>query len=475
MNMEQDGVIAEEAACAQPQPPQEPVPEVCTPCQMPEQAPIQPEELLKRTQKPGHKPPIGVRVVLQIISFLLCLLLTVSVLAATLLIDMNRLTSSGGIKQIITGVFSSARPRLPSVLLGANGAASASGGDSGYTIGVDENGNTVIIDSEGNATIVDGNEGTLEGGFSYSVDENGNVTISGGDGSESGGLDMDDISGIIGEGGNVDIGDIPTDIITNQDSNALIDWIYNMVDEATEEELPFTQEQLHEFVEESTVMDYVSEKLAGFAEDILNGTENTQITTEELTKLLEENEQLIEEKLDVEVTPEIREELEKVAEEIVVQGDINNTIRETVNTALEEATVGVGGVSLTEILEIVRMVTADPVMYAGIGVCVLLILLLLAANYYNLPAALTWAAVPCILMGLILSAPVAAIQFAPAALTAALPDLGSYISLVRGFVGALAPVHYGLLSLGFAMLLASIAWRIIRSIVRRNRRLAASV
>ena len=124
-------------------------------------------------------------------------------------------------------------------------------------------------------------------------------------------------------------------------------------------------------------------------------------------------------------------------------------------------TSGSSSVPVAEILEGLRILSQDAVLFGAVGICVLLIVLLCGANFYNVPAGLTWASVPCILIGSIWAAPIAILQLAPTVLG----DLAGYASMVD----VLAVNHYAAPVLGLMMLLGSIVWRIVRSCIRSSR------
>jgi hypothetical protein len=216
-------------------------------------------------------------------------------------------------------------------------------------------------------------------------------------------------------------------------------------------------------VENSTVTDYIADKAAGYAEDIINGTENTLITAEELVQLVEENKSLIEETFEIEITEEQMEEIKTNVTTIVEENDINTTIRTEINNTMESAMSSAGetGIPLAEIMQIVRMLSQDTVLYMAIGACVLLLLLLCGVNFYNIPGGLTWAAVPCIFIGGILAAPVMILQMTPSI-------LGEFASFAP-MINVLAVNHYAAPIIGLVLLIGSIVWRIVRSCVRNSR------
>ena len=351
--------------------------------QPPIPVPPQPEKKQRR------KPHIALRIGMQLLSFVLCLVLCVALVAAVVLADVHLLTSSGGIKQLITAVLlPNQAPHSPRPMLGMAGGPI--------------------------------NPGMLDGTLPESVE----------------------------------------DAIASGDSNAIVDMLYDTMKEMLGEEVPITKEQLQTFVEESTVTEYIADKAAGFAEDILNGTENTQITAEELVGLVEENKELIEQTFAVEITDEAMAEIEANVTTIVEENDLNGTIRTEINNVMESAGAEGSGIPLAQIMEIVRLLSQDTVMLGAIGACVVLILLLCAANFYNIPAGMTWASMPCILIGGILALPIAVLQLMPTVLG----ELAAFAPMVN----VLAPIHYAAPVTGLVLLIGSIVWRIVRSCIRHN-------
>ncbi len=268
--------------------------------------------------------------------------------------------------------------------------------------------------------------------------------------------------GTVIDPGQIELPEGAEDAILSGDSNALVDILYDTMQEMLGEENPITKDQLQTFVENSTVTDYIADKAAGFAEDILNGTENTQITTEELVQLVEENKPLIEETFEIEITDDQMEEIKSNVTTIVEENDINTTIRTEINNAMDSAVSSAGGagIPLAEIMQIVRMLSQDTVLYAAIGACALLLILLCGANFYNIPGGLTWAAMPCIFIGGILAAPVAVLQMTPSI-------LGEFASLAP-MVNVVAVNHYAAPIIGLVLLIGSIIWRIVRSCIRNS-------
>lgn len=355
-----------------------------------------------------RKPHIGLRIPMQLLSFVLCLLLIASLLATVALADLNRMTSAGGIKQLIQAVL------VPNPAPSAVRPVGAAG-----------------------------------------------------------------IHGLSADLGDVDISQIPTDIFTGEDPNAaLVEWLMEMAKEALGEELPVTKEQVQNVVEQSTITDFLAEKVASYTQDYINGTENTTITAEEIMDLIEENEELLERELDIKLSAQDKQMLKVEMELAIEEADLDRVVRDevfaSVDQAIEDSTASMGNVDREDVMVAVQTVTSTTTLLVAIGVCVLLMLLLFALNFYNLPAGLTWISGSCLFAGLILSLPVALLQIAPDMVRSWLDLDAAVMAMLSGFVGVMAPFHYGLLGLGVVLLVLSIVWRKLRS-NRANKRSMAAV
>ena len=418
---------AEEASAAETMPDEETAPEMVqeiptvenvqeVPVAAPVEAPVyQPVQTSAPVQTQAQKPKkikkcpsLGVRILMQALSFFLCLLLLVSMMATVAVSDLRTITSGDGIKRV-----------LDAVLFGKTAEHIVPQRPNDFQA-------VTVADQE----------------FEFNIE------------------------------------DIPMDILaggaTEENMEALVEWMYQELEKNAEGELVFTQEELGNFVEASTVTDFLTEKMAGFAEDVINGTEKTEITSDEIMDLLEENEKELKQELNVELSREDKQELKSQLQEIVEKEDLSNTIRETVTTTVEETLNNSVGMDLNKIRGILQLITSDLVLLIAIVACLLLLGLLLLTNYYNLGAGLTWAASAGIVAGLILALPLLVLNYATNWLTGMIPSLTSILALLQSFTASMAPLHYGLLIGSFVLLVGSIVLRIVtRS--RRQRKYAEAV
>lgn len=398
-------------------------------------APVAAPPAKKAPKAKRRKPHIALRIPLQLLSFVLTFVLFAVILCGALLADLRQITSEGGIKQIVNALL------VPT----ANAPVTV------HPAPIEAD--LMNTDAEAPA---DGTtpEGTLPGGIIVDGD---NITIGG------------DIS--------IDIGDIPDDILTGGGGEAnvlnLADYVYDLIDASIDNSLPFSKSEFQEFVQESTFSDYISEKLAGFADDFINNTENTRITSREILKLLEDNEALMKSELNMELTAQQWDEIEKTVEQIVEENNINETVRdkvyEAVDNVLEESPGILGDMHREDLQEFLQLLTSDKLFWGFVGAAAVLLLLLCLLNFYNVPAALTWASFPTMIAGAILSIPVLALQTASDVVMDLIPSVKPLIGVLTSFIGVFAPIHYGVLITGVGLLVVSIIWRIIRAVVRKHR------
>lgn len=350
-----------------------------------------------------RRPHIALRIPLQILSLLLSLVLAVSLLATALVLDVNRLLSAGGIKQLVNALFSVSQADVPGPAVGAVG------------------GNVRLDDPQ---------------------------------------IDMDSV-------------EIPADVLTSGDTEALVEWMLAIIEESVGTEVDVDEEQLQEFVEQSTLTDYMAEKAAGYAEDFINGTKNTIITSEELMKLVEENEELIASTFQVDLTPEIKDELQVALQQSIEDSNLNEVIHEQVFETMQQTISETLPVEWATIQSALQTLTSNTVIFGTMAVCVVLMLLLCALNFYNIPGGMAWSAFSCILAGGILSLPLVLVQSAPGLLTDLTGMPTAYVQIIVSFSSVFTLVHYGVLALGVGLLVLSIVLAIIIAATRQKNSVSA--
>ncbi len=362
----------------------------------------------KRRLPLRKRVPLGLRVLLQMLSFVLFLVMIVSVLALSLVVDARSLISSNGIKTIISSVMT---PQAPAM-------------------------RRVPVQSAAQAR------------FGYILRD---VTIPG---------DVQIPEGIQ-----------PPSNLTDMD--ALTDWAMELTKEVLGEDANVSRETVEKFLADSTVSDYLADKISGFASDAIQGTTDTQITTDEVVQLIWDNQQVIQEQFGVAITEDQMKDIERSVDQVITDSDINNVIHQQVKETVENSDITIGGMKLQEILDMIRSVTSDEVLLVAIGLCALVLLLLCALSFYNIPCAIGWAGWACMIAGLILSVPVLLLQLQPQLLQQILGAQGASLApAVLSLLAVMAPVHYGLFAGGVVLFIGSTAWRITRNGIYRNKQKA---
>lgn len=233
--------------------------------------------------------------------------------------------------------------------------------------------------------------------------------------------------------------------------DGLLDLIYQEMEAHYGAELDATPEQLEEFYERSTAKDYLSEKISSYLSDLINGTDHTQITSQEVTDLVNENADLIGSIFGVSVDGEIRQ---KVAD-FVDDADLGSVIRKEVIGAIAQTQIGTDGPTVEELLATLARYTSSTALWTLIAIDILLIVLLFFTNWLRVPATLRCVGIPTVTAGALLSLPTLLLQLLSGA-------TGTFLSgLTRSLASLLAPVHYGILLIGVVLLIAGIVAGII--------------
>lgn len=356
------------------------------------------------------KPHFMIRLLLQLVSFLLFIVLTVSLLATAVLLDLKALTSSGGVEAVINA------------FLGTGSSEPSPTAE-------------VPVQSPTNEYLV--SLSSYSGDYGIPDD----IQI------------PDDI-------------EIPSDALT--DSNILADFIMDIIQESAGDDVNVTHDQVQNFIDNSTVMDYTTNKVSGYVQDALNGTTTTVITADEIMSLLDENQALIEETFEITVTDEMKEEIRTNVTKAIEEEDLNGTIRQEIDNVMQQPIEGTD-MTIQDIVELLGQITQTKVILSAVGLCLLLILLLFLANFYKLGKGLTWASFAFMIIGFPLAIVVYAMQNTVILQDLLGSEINSYISLISGLGDLLAPIHYGIAIAGVVMFVGSIVWRILARILPKRK------
>ena len=242
----------------------------------------------------------------------------------------------------------------------------------------------------------------------------------------------------------------------------LVNWVYDTLQEQHGEELLVTREQMQAFVDQSPTKEYLTDKIASYMTDFINGTNTTTITTEELDWLIEENNAAIEAQLGVKIDDAARQQVLSFAEEM----NISELIRTEVIDKLEDVTIS--GTSsplpgeaddrftVSDLMAQLRSLSSTTILIISIAVIVLLIVALFFTNRMRLSGTLCCVGIPAAVMGGLLTIATCVLQFVPGLMP---NSIGNILSIL---VSTIAPVHYAILGLGIAALIGAIVANALR-------------
>ena len=412
------------------------------------------------------KLPIGIRILLAFISFLLCVALFATTLVTAVLGDLSIAFQKDNLKNLLTeALFTTATVQRPAPHRSGNGAP----GIRHPMQRLDDFTIPEGVTIPAGATIPEGV--TIEG-----------VTIP-----EGATVPEDFVSG--------DLGDVLGG--EDGDSSALVEFIYNTVTEQFQGEdvvLP-PLEEVQQFVEESTLDDFLADKSASLISDIITGENTTTITTEEIQTLLQDNAQLIEDTFEIEISEdvitEVVEEIEKVeiVQQIQEEG-VNSVLQDLVDNNVitipgmlpsqDLAPEGMGGSqsgattntpSPMDILNALRAIVTTETLLAMIGVCLVLIGLLLLVNMKQIWVGIRDAGITITVVGVLFSAVTFAGWYSADLLKALLADAGPAAKIVLFIVNLTAPIHIGVLVLGIVLIAVSC---VVKSLLKKKALKAAA-
>lgn len=265
--------------------------------------------------------------------------------------------------------------------------------------------------------------------------------------------------------------------VEGTDTSAMVEWIYGAITEqfGDAEGIP-TLEEVQEFVDESTVADFLTEKTASIVSDIITGSNNTTIATEEIQTLLEDNAQLIQDTFGIEMNEEVISQVVTVVEE----NEIVQTIQKEGVTKVVEDMVASGALdlpmdmlptpdsgdgdsssSVMDILKSVQSVVSVSALLMAVGVCVVLIALLLVTNIKRIWIGINNAGISLTIAGTILMIPTCLLWFAADLLTELLKDAGPVANIILHVLKSTAPVHIGIFAGGIVLIIGGCVLRTI--------------
>ena len=261
----------------------------------------------------------------------------------------------------------------------------------------------------------------------------------------------------------------------------ITDMVFDLLEEHFGEELPVTKDQVDSLIQDPSVSDFVTEKVSGIVNDLINGENTTAITKDEVITIVTDHKDFLEETFDIVIE---EESIEQFLEE--------NNVMDTVEDAFSQITEYVGGTAdpdapvrsdqeilenmvskgefspaaIPAIMRILRSVTSLPMLLAAIGACLLLIALLFLTHWGRPFAAVRTAGIPVFLAGLIMLLPSVAVEVFPAAGTQAV-----ILNITKGILASVIGVSIAVAALGLVMIVAGAT---LNSIFRKKCKNAAN-
>lgn len=520
MSENTEPVVAVEEAAAAVEETVAPVAEETAAAPVAEEAvPQKKEKKAKKVKKPRSVP---LKIFMGLIAFILCIVMFAVSVVGMVILNLRVIVSENGISSIITQLVTGPKasaPLRPALTAGLGTVITYGGGqlDEKVSFGSGVSGSLVQINPDGSISVdgvvvgeapkvnADGSI-TLEDGTimnSVTVDGEGNMILG------EGQLTQEELDSLLGEDsgyvvdgeGNIMAG-LTGDILGNMNADmnqtvggnissggtdgvagALVDWAYDYVQEQFGGELGISKEQIQNFVQNSTVKDFVAEKAAGLVQDFYSGENNTTITVEEITGLIEENAGILEEQFGLVVDQEALEIVDQVIEESgflepIEEEGLMGYIQQSMGgmTPEGDSPAGTPGIpggnqmmedmqAMQEAMQIIRDVTSYTALAILAGVLAFLMLLLFFVNG-GISAMLSQTGVILTLTGLIFSAPAIVCQTQPLLLMSMLDPM--IASVVISVFTATAWVNYTVLGTGVAMIVAAIVIKIVKNTKKKK-------
>lgn len=242
-----------------------------------------------------------------------------------------------------------------------------------------------------------------------------------------------------------------------QTQQELVGWLYDTLKKQHGEELKVTQEQMQTFLDQSTTKEYLTEKVASYMDDFINGTDTTTITPEELEWLIDENNAAIEGQLGVQMDDAARQQVLSFAEEMNIGEVIRTEVIEKVEniTISGDATDPASGYTVKTLMEDLRTYTSVTALIVSILVNLLLMAAMFFCNRMRLSGTLCSVGIPLTLVGALLTLAAGVLQLIPSLLPSAVANAALVV------VRTIAPVHYAVLGLGIAALIGAIVAKVL--------------
>lgn len=253
-------------------------------------------------------------------------------------------------------------------------------------------------------------------------------------------------------------GAILTGSVSSSDTeNELVAWLARLLEEQYGDQVNISADQIQEFLNRSTVKAFLAEKIAGYTNDLLNDTNETQITDQELMDLIGQNKDLIETFFGIPVTGEVYD----YVLDFVRKNDLNDFIRQQVLESIRNTPIpGVpappdasqpnpGASTLGDLLNTLRDYTSWTVFAILMAIVIGSFVGLFFTRGKDLCKAIRTGAIPLLVLGILLTVPTVLLQAAGSLLLQ-----GVAARIAATVIRMFAFVHYGVLVLAVVLLIA---------------------
>lgn len=262
-------------------------------------------------------------------------------------------------------------------------------------------------------------------------------------------------------------------------SEALVEWMYNIVMEQFSGELDASLEDVQAFVDESTLKDEIANLSASLISDFYTGENTTDLSADTITALLEENAALIEKHFNLTLTGEDIATISKTIEEngyiaqIQEQGVANMLI-----SAMAGGTAGSSGTggtpdssdtgsanlvqTVTSALNTFRSYTSTGALLICVAVSILCIAAILALNWKWLARGLYNSGMPLFLVSLPSAALCLYVLFMGSSWDALFADISSSVGAAAKIaIRLIAPASLGVFATGAVLLISAIVVKVL--------------
>lgn len=271
-----------------------------------------------------------------------------------------------------------------------------------------------------------------------------------------------------------------------QTATSMVEWIYEALAEDFGDELQVDLETVKEFVERSTLDDFLVEKGAGLINDVFTGESTVTLGADEIKAKIEENADLIEEYFGVPVDMQVVQDVTTIIEENeyverIEEEGIVNIILNPQGSSSGGADSDTDGMEnpdsidtqqIQQAIETARMVLSAQTVLICVGAIVLLLVLILVVNMKQIWVGMNKAGITLMLAALPFVAVTVAVWAIPVGFSTQLGVPAMAEVLVREIVNINSVICIGVCAFGLALLIAGI---VTYCIVRGKRKKAAAL